>query len=498
MTGDPEAFRPAVRVGRRAALAAGVGGAALLVMPPWLRVASAGAATGEWKAYPYRLFGDPVFTFPGIEGATTNETDTWYVGGKLAGLRSGRQFAFMTIFAKNRLGGRIRADFYTFALFDLDTGDYGTFTEQDFPPVGLLGPPKLTLRVGHLDLAATTAAGRATWATRTDRNGALVPFAYRLGLRGEDQIGRRLALDADLDPQNRPSAVGGELTRGYITCFGQPRTGTYFQTSPLVRGTLVWGDHQEPVAGRVGHIDRQFFPRYAGIHAGPLARDRSHEWRSVNLDDGSDLSIWRQFDRRHRNAVEPFSGATRYQSGTDRTDYAPDVVVTNMSYVKWPSSVATFVPPPSPNRYLAAAHQLAVPEWDLTLTATPLVAAPAHALPVEYMTGPMDYQGTLAGQPVSGFGMSERTLALYRDWELVDVLRVSVTRLPAQAFIPGAVSRAELRQLVEDLGLQVDNADRVGAHHTIETRLRPAVRTLAPPHRPFLDELLHDLDHAPA
>jgi hypothetical protein len=43
-------------------------------------------------------------------------------------------------------------------------------------------------------------------------------------------------------------------------------------------------------------------------------------------------------------------------------------------------------------------------------------AAPAHALPVEYMEGPFLFEGTVGGEPVRGFGISERSLALYRDW----------------------------------------------------------------------------------
>ena len=39
--------------------------------------------------------------------------------------------------------------------------------------------------------------------------------------------------------------------------------------------------------------------------------------------------------------------------------------------------------------------------------ATPITPVPAHNLPVEYMIGPMRYQGTLAGRPVSGFGVFE-------------------------------------------------------------------------------------------
>jgi hypothetical protein len=58
----------------------------------------------------------------------------------------------------------------------------------------------------------------------------------------------------------------------------------------------------------------------------------------------------------------------------------------------------------------------------LDLTAEPLVAAPAHLLPLEYMAGPYRYQGTYRGEPVSGFAFFERSMALHRDWELEDVL----------------------------------------------------------------------------
>ena len=37
------------------------------------------------------------------------------------------------------------------------------------------------------------------------------------------------------------------------------------------------------------------------------------------------------------------------------------------------------------------------------------------------------YHGTLGGQPATAFAFNERSLALYRDWELVDVLTTTVT-----------------------------------------------------------------------
>ena len=84
-------------------------------------------------------------------------------------------------------------------------------------------------------------------------------------------------------------------------------------------------------------------------------------------------------------------------------------------------------------------HRLTSPKLDLDLTGEPLVPAPAHGLPLEYMEGPYHYRGTLRGEPVSGFAFYERSLALYRDWELLDVL----------ASVVGESRVATLRELVE-------------------------------------------------
>jgi hypothetical protein len=74
-------------------------------------------------------------------------------------------------------------------------------------------------------------------------------------------------------------------------------------------------------------------------------------------------------------------------------------------------------------------HRLRCASLQLDLTGEPLVAAPAHGLPIEYMEGPYRYRGTMRGEPVSGFAFNERSLALYRDWELIDVLATTVENL---------------------------------------------------------------------
>ena len=128
-----------------------------------------------------------------------------------------------------------------------------------------------------------------------------------------------------------------------------------------------------------------------------------------------------------------------FPDGGGEPVFADDVEVTVHSYVRWPESVRTLVPPPRAARYLPDRHRLTSRTLDLDLTGEPLVPAPAHALPLEYMEGPYRYSGTLRGEPVTGFAFYERSLALYRDWELVDVL----------ASVIGEQRAATLRELVE-------------------------------------------------
>lgn len=480
---------------RRAALRMGAFGG-LAVASGGLMFAPSGATPETWRSYPSSLYD---FKFPEIEGLTSNGTDTWYVAGFLTGQNSGREYAFINIFCKSRPAGEIvTADFMTLALYDLGSGAYGTYTLGDFPPANVISPRKLEYTTGYLGLSADTPGARSTWVTRRTPSGDLDPFRYHVDLRGTDQNGLPMRIDLDVDPQNPPAAAGGDTTRGITTMFGQPGTSTYFQTGTKLSGTLTWGDETEPVSGSHGHIDRQLFPAYAGVHAGLLARDHSHEWRSIHLDDGTDLSIWRQFNRTERNALTQFAGVTRYIPNENRTTYAPEIEVTNTSYVKWPMSMSTMMPPPSPNRWVASEHTLRAPGMGLELRCTPLVQTPAHGLPVEYMIGPARWEGTLDGRPITGMGFSERTLVLYRNWELAGVLRISVANLPAAAFTEATPSPAELNAMVDEALAGVDRGDWIGVLALCRARLKAAVTTLNSPWRDQLTTLLSDLETAPS
>ena len=389
----------------------------------------------DWRTYPFQLVpGDSELDFPAAEGQHPDqESDTWFIAGQLDAARTGRSFAFLTIFNKNQPGGTVIADFYTMALFDLDTGDYGTYTDYDMPPANMQpgAQRKLTMTEGHLAISYQGSKGTASWTTGRDGDGQLLPYTYRVSLVGEDQSGRSMRLDLAVTPTRAPTPVGASTYNGKIACFGQNDTYSYFQTGMAMTGTLRWGDVVEEVSGTAGHIDRQWFPKYAGGGGtGGDPRARSHEWRTINFDNGVDLSIWRQFDRANGNALQPFTGVTTsYPEPAQPPECAEDVEVTISSYVRWPNSVRPLVRPPAPARYMPDRHRITCATLQLDLIGEPLVAAPAHALPIEYMEGPYRYHGTLWGKPVTGFAFNERSLALYRDWELIEVLATTVANV---------------------------------------------------------------------
>ena len=126
-----------------------------------------GPTQGDWRRYPYQLVpGDSQLDFPAAEGTHPDyQSDTWYLSGQLTGEASGRYFAFIVIFNRNRPVPEVVADFYTLALFDVDQGTYGSFTDYDMPPKNMEpgARPKLSSAEGYLDLTYDSSAGTTTW-----------------------------------------------------------------------------------------------------------------------------------------------------------------------------------------------------------------------------------------------------------------------------------------------------------------------------------------------
>lgn len=440
--------------------------------------------------YPLHLVtGDPEFVFPAAEGVHPHcESDTWFIAGELTGRQSGRRFAFLTIFNQNRPGGTIVADFHTMALFDLDHGIYGTFTDYDMPPKNMKPGTvhKMSAATGQLDLGFQSRAGLAQWTARHDGAGQLVPFSYDLTLVGVDQFDTEMRLALMVTPTRPPVPVGATTYNGRFSCLAQAETFSYFQTGMVMTGSLTWGSTTEEVSGTSGHIDRQWFPLPAGGGGtGGDPRAISYEWRTIHLDNGADIVAWRQFDRRDRNSPRPFTGATvSYADPRQAPECVEDIEVRTESYVRWPDAVRQLIRPPVMARWMPDRHVFTSKALDLELHGVPIVNAPAHALPVEYMEGPFQFEGTMRGLPVRGFGISERSLALYRDWELVDVLATT-------AAYRGA---AELAAHVERLRPLVAAGRRAEALDHLATTARPAAESL--PDSSDVVQLVDDLHAA--
>ena len=134
---------------------------------------------------------------------------------------------------------------------------------------------------------------------------------------------------------------------------------------------------------------------------------------SVRRDIEADYRAWLDAHVREILALPGFTGATVAYADPGREPVCvEDIDAVTQSYVRWPESVRQLMKAPIAARYLPDRHVFTSPSLGLELAGTPLVPVPAHALPVEYMEGPFHFVGTMHGQPVQGFGISEKTMPI--------------------------------------------------------------------------------------
>ncbi len=451
----------------------------------------------HWKRYPFVLVpDDPELTFPAAEGDQGAESNTYYLAGRLRGRDSGRTWAYLAIFAYTAVRQRLRADFHTVALFDLAAGTYATWTEHDLPhPLRWRRQYRLTVARGHLEVAFAGSAGPSSWTTRRTADGALAPFAYHLELRGRDAAGARMELVLDLDAHKPPMPLGGTAAAGRKTCMGQYGTHSYFQSDVRGDGVLAWGHVREAVTADAGWIDRQWTPRHLGSHNDWRSTRYGHEWRQLHLDTGMEMSVWLQVDRHRHNRPIPFGGATA-ATPDGRVVATSEVAIERLSFVRDPGDVRPRRRLTRGARYLADRYRLRIPAWELDVTSEPLVATPAHALPIEYWSGPTHLHGTIGGRPVQGFGFHERTWVFARDFELVDVLRATVRHLPADAFPPGAPGAQRLADEIWEIDAFLSHGGRAAAREHLARRVGPQLAALAEPHRTHVLQIAADLAQA--
>jgi hypothetical protein len=386
----------------------------------------------DWKRYPYVPdWGDTrCFTLPRADGHQPElGIATYFIDGFLRGRTSGRSFAFIVIVTDMRvLRKRVRASFYTFALYDLDRRHYGTYTDYDFPrPPRIRRRYKIHATPGRLHLRFEASAGVMRWENRQDQDGQLVPFAWTLALPGVDQHDARMSLELSVDAGRPPAPLGGRLLDGEMMFLGAPRTYSYFQSGLEMRGRLAWGDLADDVEGHVGWIDRQWAPDDFTAHQDWRSTRYRNEWRVIQLDDGWDMSCFHQYQRDAHAAIVPWTGLSAQGPAPEFVLRAtPHVQLTIPEFIRSPGLVRGMSMVTEGPRWFPHRYRLRAPRWGLDLQATPLVDAPAHRLPIEYWTGPVRIEGSHQGRPVTGWGFDERSRPWTRGDELARALRLTI------------------------------------------------------------------------
>lgn len=231
-----------------------------------------------WRVYPFTLVpGDPEMIFPAAEGHQEVATDTYYASGILTGTASGHRYAFLTIFAKNeKIFSVLSADFFVFALFDLDTGRYDTAPEFDLQPGHAINSDNINVSRGRLEVTDTAGQRVSRFQARQSPAGKPIPFADALDLVGRGRTGAWMELNLSADALKPPQAVGGTAFGGRIRVKGQDDTHSSSQSLGYA-GTLRWGGTEEALAGSIGWLDRQWFPDCVGKSAGLLAELYGHQ-----------------------------------------------------------------------------------------------------------------------------------------------------------------------------------------------------------------------------
>ncbi len=454
----------------------------------------AGAMSSDWKGYPYVPdWGDPAwFRFPDVDGYRDDlGMATYFVDGFLRGRTSGREYAFMTIVTDMHVvGKRLRASFYTFALYDRARRRYGTYTDYDFPaPLRWRSRHKLEAARGHLALRYAAPAGPVRWENARDGDGALRPFAWSIELHGNDHHGDRMLLELDVDAVRPPAPLGGRALGGEMMFLGLPSTFSYFQSGLRMRGKVGWGEISEEVEGEVGWIDRQWAVHDFSRHQDRKSARYRNEWRVMQFTNGWDMSCFHQYLRPARNAVVPWTGMSAQGPApafeiraTTRIDLDFPEFIRSPSVVRG-REMLTDGPRWFPYRY-----HLRAPELGVDVTAEPWVDAPAHALPIEYWTGPVQITGRVFDAPATGVGFDERSRPWIHGFEIAEAVRRTARHLPDL--------EPETRQMLayrawetEALALR----DREAARAHVSRHLVPLVSGIPAAARERLESMLQDL-----
>jgi hypothetical protein len=449
----------------------------------------------DWKQYPYRPdWGNPRwFQFPRIDGYDPQlGMVTYYLDGFVRGKDSGRLYAVMTIFTAMKIvRGKLHLAFNTFALYDCETGHYGTCTDTDHP-LRLWRKRKFFSAPGHLEIRYQSAYGENSWLSQSDGRGGIRPFAWDLELHGQDHHGEAMELTLSVEADRPPAPLGGRELEGEMMFLGGEETYSYFQSGLTMKGRVRWGDREEEVEGTVGWIDRQWAVEDFTVYQDRTNSRYRNEWRVMQFDNGWDMSCFFQYHRHQQNRKVPWSGLSAQGPGPDfEIKSTTEVLLDPLDFIRSPGVVRPFFIITKGPRWFPHGYRMRVPEWDMDITATPLVDAPAHQLLIEYWTGPVRLEGTVFGEKVKGYGFDERSRPHVRNFELTEILRILISNREDGT----PEERRALRYRLSEVEALCLRDDPRAALAYLERRVAPLLSNQPEEMQAALAPVLEDLRH---
>jgi len=330
-----------------------------------------------------RAEGPRPFDFPADYGPHPDfQTEWWYYTGNLA-TASGRRFGYQLTFFRRALipptEREERASDWAadqvymahFALTDVADKQHRAFERFSRGAVGLAGAASPPYRVWLED-----------WRVEQVRDD---PDVIEMHAAQED-----IAIDLRLIDRKGPIPQGDQ---GYSQKGPDPGNASYYYSQPRLEtsGTVTVSEATFEVEGW-SWMDHEF-------STSALAPDQvGWDWFALRLDDGSDLMVFqiRQTD----GAIDPFSSGTLIGlEGETQRLTRDDFSIAVENTWRSPRSGATY-----PARWTVR-----VPDADLTLTVTPLVADQELNVSYAYWEGAVRIEGDRAGEPITGKGYVELT-----------------------------------------------------------------------------------------
>ncbi len=335
------------------------------------------------------------FRFPDDDGPhPTHHLEWWYFTGNL---ESGeRHFGFeLTFFrvglvpVRDDLAKDMREQsawrteqlyLAHFALTDTESGEFYYAERLTRGALGLAGVESGPLRVWN-----------ETWQVEAQGDDLSIPFPMQLSA-SDSEFGVQLTLDA-LKPRVYPGKAGFSVKGP------EPGNASYYLTFPRLsaRGEIWVGPDRWTVEG-LAWMDHEWSTSVLGHQLS------GWDWFSLQFDDGTELMLY-ELRRRDGTRGQYSQGLWIDDRGRTQTLSQESFEIEILDRWRSPHTGARY-----PSRWA-----LRVPELDLELTATPVIADQELNLRTVYWEGAIRVEGTRASRRIQGRGYVE--LVGYTDTE---------------------------------------------------------------------------------